>query len=83
MSEDKVHNRHSDEKRQTMEREPNTRQGQLETPEHYGEEGPTGGEGRAGGTLQKDIGTRDEKKRATERPAGPTGVHKSDEKDTN
>jgi hypothetical protein len=36
--------------------------------------------GRAGGRLPRDIGTRDEKKRATERPAGATRVEKADEK---
>jgi hypothetical protein len=31
--------------------------------------------------LPRDIGTRDELKRANERPAGKTRVTKSDEKD--
>jgi len=30
--------------------------------------------GRAGGDLQKDVATRDHKKRAFERPAGATRV---------
>jgi hypothetical protein len=37
--------------------------------------------GRSGGRLPRDIGTRDELKRANERPAGKTRVEKSDEKD--
>lgn len=37
--------------------------------------------GRSGGRLPRDIGTRDELKRANERPAGKTRVTKSDEKD--
>lgn len=45
-----------------------------------GEKGPVGQQGRAGGTLQRDIATRDERKRATERPAGKTRVTKSDKK---
>ncbi|GGD04512.1 hypothetical protein [Aquisalinus flavus] len=64
-----------------FEREPTTRQGQLESREGLGEEGePTNG-GRAGGTLQKKKGTQDEEKRATERPAGVTRVRKADEKE--
>ncbi|OSP53420.1 hypothetical protein [Pseudoruegeria sp. SK021] len=37
--------------------------------------------GREGGRLAREIGTRDELKRATERPAGATRVTKSDEKE--
>jgi hypothetical protein len=37
--------------------------------------------GRSGGRLPRDIGTQDELKRATERPAGKTRVKKSDEKE--
>ena len=36
--------------------------------------------GRSGGNLQRDIASRDEEKRAVERPAGRTGEKKSDEK---
>jgi hypothetical protein len=36
-------------------------------------------QGREGGRLQRKIASRDELKRATERPAGRTGVKKSDE----
>ena len=46
--------------------------------------GPTGGiaqQGRKGGRLARDIGTEDEKKRATERPAGQPRVTKSHEKE--
>ncbi|NHK27769.1 hypothetical protein FF098_007640 [Parvularcula flava] len=68
-------------KPEDFEREPTTRQGQLESREGLGEEGePTDG-GRAGGTLQKKKGTKDEEKRARERPAGVTRVRKSDEKE--
>lgn len=35
--------------------------------------------GRTGGTLQRKVASRDEKKRATERPSGVTRVRKSDE----
>lgn len=36
--------------------------------------------GRAGGRLARDVGTKDEMKRAFERPAGATRVEKSEEK---
>ncbi len=44
-----------------------------------GERATTGG--RAGGTLPRDIASRDDAKRAFERPAGVTRVRKGDEKD--
>jgi hypothetical protein len=47
----------------------------------HGEPGAPSGQGRAGGRLPRDVGSRDEKKRATERPAGATRVRKSDERD--
>lgn len=63
------------------EREPTTRQGQLEDKDYLGEDGePTDG-GSAGGTLQKKKGKQDEQKRSQERPASVTRVRKSDEKD--
>ncbi|KRS15864.1 MULTISPECIES: hypothetical protein [Roseobacteraceae] len=43
--------------------------------------GEPGDEGRAGGTLARKIGTRDEEKRNTERPAGRTRVTGADERD--
>ncbi|MFO7854574.1 MAG: hypothetical protein R6V44_05050 [Paracoccaceae bacterium] len=49
-----------------------------ETPEET-DEGLVGG--RAGGRLARQIGTRDELKRAFERPAGVTRVRKSDERE--
>lgn len=44
-----------------------------------GEGGAPGGQGRDGGRLAREIGTKDEQKRATERPAGRTGVTKSNQ----
>jgi hypothetical protein len=41
-------------------------------------EGPSHA-GRDGGRLAREIGTRDEEKRAEERPAGVTRVRKADE----
>ena len=47
----------------------------------FGAKGTVSQAGRSGGRLPRDIGTQDELKRATERPAGKTRVNKSDEKD--
>jgi hypothetical protein len=47
----------------------------------FGATGTVSQAGRSGGRLPRDIGTQDELKRATERPAGKTRVTKSDEKD--
>jgi hypothetical protein len=38
--------------------------------------------GRQGGDLERKVGTRDELKRATERPAGATRVTGQDRRDT-
>lgn len=62
-------------------RGPKTRQEALETKEYLGEADIPGEPGSAGGKLQRKKGTKDEQKRARERPAGATRVHKSDEKD--
>ena len=58
-----------------------TRREQLESPETLGDESHAGGGGRAGGKLAQDVGTRDEMKRAMERPAGTTRVRKGDERE--
>ena len=42
--------------------------------------GPVDAQGRAGGDLQRDVATQDEKKRATERPAGITRVTGADKR---
>lgn len=61
---------------------PTTRQEALETPESLGqEEGTPENGGRSGGELARQVGTRDEKKRAFERPGGATRVRKSDEEE--
>jgi len=52
-----------------------------ETKEYLGAEGTVSGQGRSGGRLARDVGTRDELKRTEERPAGKTRVRKEDEKD--
>ncbi len=55
--------------------------GKRETDQILGAEGTISGQGRTGGRLARDIGTKDELKRAIERPAGKTRVTKSDEKE--
>lgn len=53
-----------------------------DTDKILGDKTPTGQQGRAGGDLARKVATRDEEKRATERPAGATRVTKQDEIDT-
>ncbi len=48
-----------------------------ETDEVLGEKGDVSHGGRAGGRLARVIGSKDEEKRAKERPAGLTRVTKS------
>lgn len=54
------------------------RQDELESPEYLGETSDAENS-KSGGNLARDIGTKDELKRAKERPGGATRVHKSDE----
>lgn len=53
--------------------------GGRDTDALLSEKGEPGLGGRAGGDLARKVGTRDELKRAFERPAGATRVRKSDE----
>lgn len=53
----------------------------AKTDDAFGAKGTISQGGRTGGRLARDIGTQDELKRATERPAGATRVTKSDEKE--
>ncbi|MGR3782929.1 MAG: hypothetical protein ACU0DT_16905 [Albimonas sp.] len=58
-----------------------SKHGGRDTDRILGEEGePTEG-GREGGDLARDIGTRDQLKRAFERPAGATRVRGEDKPD--
>ncbi|WP_121630792.1 hypothetical protein [Tropicibacter alexandrii] len=50
-----------------------------DTDKVFGKDDKVSQAGRAGGELSRKVGTRDEKKRAFERPAGATRVTKSDE----
>lgn len=58
-----------------------SRDGTRDSDRALGEKGQVDKAGRGGGTLQRDIATRDEEKRAAERPAGATRVRKSDKTD--
>lgn len=58
-----------------------SKDGSRDSDRIEGEPGAASHAGRAGGRLSRQIGTRDEEKRAVERPAGRTRVRKSDEKD--
>ena len=53
--------------------------GHRDTEDILGAEGGVSQGGREGGRLARDIGTKDELKRAAERPAGATRVKKADE----
>jgi hypothetical protein len=52
-----------------------------EIAENAGIAAEGGQQGRAGGRLARQVGTKDELKRAFEQPAGVTRVTKSDEQD--
>ena len=50
--------------------------GTRETEEILGARGEVSQQGRTGGDIAREVGTRDEMKRAFERPAGSTGETK-------
>ncbi|MCB1311960.1 MAG: hypothetical protein KDK29_08760 [Sedimentitalea sp.] len=58
-----------------------SKDGSRDSEKVLGESGAVSGQGRSGGTLQRDIASRDELKRVGERPAGKTRVTKSLERD--
>lgn len=51
--------------------------GTRETEKLFGAEGDVDQGGRAGGRLPRQVGSKDELKRAYERPAGTTRVNRS------
>ena len=57
-----------------------SKDGKKETEELLGAEGKVDQQGRSGGNLERKIGTRDEAKRVTERPAGKTRVQGEDKR---
>ncbi|WP_299788638.1 hypothetical protein [uncultured Marivita sp.] len=54
-----------------------SKDGRSETKEIFGDQADIDQQGRSGGRLSRTVGTKDEMKRATERPAGATRVTKS------
>ncbi len=58
-----------------------SKDGTRDTEKVLGDAADISQQGRAGGDLSRKVGTRDEQKRATEDPAGPTRVTKQDEID--
>lgn len=58
-----------------------SKDGRRETEEILGDDSEVSQQGREGGRLARTVGTKDEEKRATERPAGKTRVTKSLEED--
>ena len=55
--------------------------GHRDTEDVLGDKDKIAEQGRAGGNLARKIGTRDEEKRAKDRPGGKTRVTKSDDQD--
>jgi len=68
-------------KGRTMAKRVKSHDGHRETDDILGAGGQISQAGRGGGRLARDIGTKDELKRAAERPAGVTRVKKADEKE--
>ncbi|SDY35398.1 hypothetical protein [Citreimonas salinaria] len=60
-----------------------SKDGSRDTDRVMGEKGTVAQGGREGGELPRKKGTKDEMKRATERPAGATRVRKGDEEEDN
>ena len=54
-----------------------SKDGRRETEEILGDDSEVSQQGRAGGRIAKVVGTKDEEKRAYERPAGMTRATKS------
>ena len=58
-----------------------SKDGTRDSDRVLGEKGQAGQQGRDGGALQRDIASKDELKRARERPGGQTRVTKSNERE--
>lgn len=59
-----------------------SKDGRRETDDYVDPEATPSQQGRAEGTLERDVGTRDLLKQATQDRAGITRVRKSDERET-
>jgi hypothetical protein len=53
-----------------------SKDGRRETEDLFGDTAGIDQQGRSGGCLARTVGTKDEQKRSTERPAGATRVTK-------
>jgi len=59
-----------------------SKDGHRETEDIIGEAADISQSGRAGGDIERRVATRDEEKRATEKPAGKTRVTGQDSRET-
>ena len=59
-----------------------SKDGSRDTDNIIGEAADIAQQGRDGGALERRVASRDEQKRATERPAGPTRVRGADRRAT-
>ncbi|MFD2738865.1 hypothetical protein ACFSUD_04730 [Sulfitobacter aestuarii] len=57
-----------------------SKDGSKDSEKVLGDKTETQQQGREGGNLQRDVATRDEEKRSTERPAGSTRVTGADKR---
>lgn len=57
-----------------------SKDGTKESEEFIGKDVGISHQGRAGGDLERDVGTQDEEKRAREKPAGVTRVTGKDKR---
>ncbi|QFT59436.1 hypothetical protein FIU94_11435 [Sulfitobacter sp. THAF37] len=57
-----------------------SKDGSKDSEKIIGEAADISHQGRAGGNLERDVGTQDEAKRATEKPAGVTRVTGQDKR---
>ncbi len=60
-----------------------SKDGKQETRDYVPDEAAPEGQGRDGGRLARQIGTRDEERRSTDESAGVTRVTKKDEDEEN
>jgi hypothetical protein len=70
----------SQERNITMAERHRSKDGKRETKEIIGEAADISQKGRTDGNLQRDVATKDEKKRAVEQPAGVTRVTGEDKR---
>ncbi|WP_370402117.1 hypothetical protein [Sulfitobacter sp. JB4-11] len=57
-----------------------SKDGSKDSEKFTSDDGPVAQQGRDGGNLQRDVGTRDDAKRANEKPSGATRVTGQDKR---